>query len=137
MRTWIFNRIRNLSGIPNAFGVGNDMRVISSGAADNPDSPFMIVSMGVEAPPLGATAEMRVQSIPFTVWVHDVPGSMLQIDEAAVALKNGLPTEDGVVAGGMSVYNVKWEDTGQDAYDDHYHTNTRPVRFSMMTRRAG
>lgn len=136
MRTWVYNRIRGLSGIPAAFG--SPPRVLSSGNDDtNPVKPFLLVSFGVEQPPLGSVAEMRVQRIPFTVYPHDIPGSMLNIDDAAVALKNGLPMNSGVVVGGMSVYNLEWEETGEDGYDDHFSTNTRPVRFWMMTRRAG
>ena len=135
MRTWIYNRIKGLAGIPTAFGVGNAMRLISSGAADDPKAPFMIVSMGVESEFPGATAEMRLARIPFTVWVHDTPGSMLQIDEACVALKNGLPVPNGAVVGGMSVYECRWIETGQDVFDDHFKTNTRPVRFTLVTRR--
>lgn len=137
MRTWVYNRIKAASGIPAAFGTGAAMRVISSGASENPAKPFLIVQFQVEEPPFGAIAEERTQQVPFTVWVHDEPGSMVRIDDACVALKNGLPMDGGVVVGGMSVYRVKWEATGEDAYDDHYGTNTRPVRFSMMTRRAG
>lgn len=137
MRTWIYNRIKALTGIPKQFGEGDDMRLFQSGSADQPEKPFMIVQMGFEMPPFGTTPAMRAQEVPFTVWVHDVPGSMLHIDDACVALKNGLPTEDGVVVGGLSIYNLRWQSTGEDAYDDHYGTNARPVRFSAMTRRAG
>jgi hypothetical protein len=137
MRAWVFNRIKALGTIPAAYGTGAGMRVISSGSGlENPAKPFLLVSFGVEGKPLGATPEMRVQQVPFTVWVHDAPGSMLVIDDAAVALKNGLPTEDGLVVGNMSVYNLRWEETGEDVFDDFFHTNTRPVRFSMMTRKA-
>jgi hypothetical protein len=136
MRTWIYNRIKAIAAMPAAFGVGSAMRVISSGSNSTPAKPFLIVQFGVEDSPLGSVAEERTQEIRFTVWVHDAPGSMLAIDDACVALKNGLPTEDGAVVGGMSVYRLKWEATGEDVYDDHYATNTRPVRFSMMTRRA-
>lgn len=132
MRTWIYNRVNDMPGLPSHFDTAP---VISSGAADNPTAPFLLVSMAVEQPPLGSTAEMRVQSIPFTVWVHDKPGSMVAIDAATVAVKNDLPTEDGFMIGGLSVYRVKWEETGQDSYDDHFGTNCRPVRFSAMTRR--
>lgn len=135
MRAWVYNRIKNLS-LPSAFGVGASMRVISSGSAEQPQKPFLVVQMGTEVPPLGSTPEERTQMIPFTVWVHDEPGSMVAVDDASVALKNGLPTEDGAVVGGMSLYRLKWEDTGEDAYDDHFGTNCRPVRFSMMTRRS-
>lgn len=132
MRTWLYNRIRAIATLPT--GVAD--RIISSGSADTPQQhPFLILSMGVEQSALGMPASMRAQQIPFTVWVHDKPGSMLVIDDIAVALKNNLPTADGAVVGGMSVYEVRWTDTGEDTYDDHFKTNTRPVRFSMMTRR--
>lgn len=132
MRTWLYNRIRALAGFPG----GMVDRVISSGAAENPVKPFMVLTMGLEDNPLvGTTPEMRVQNIPFTVWVHDTPGSMLNIDEACRILKEGMPLENGAVVGNMSIYRIKWEGTGEDAYDDHFLTNTRPVRFSMVTHR--
>lgn len=137
MRTWIYNRIKAIVGIPTSFGVGSAMRVISSGSADQPVKPFLLVQFGVEQPPLGASAEERTQAVPFTVWVHDKPGSMVNIDDAARALKNGIPIAVGVVIGGLSIYEVRWVETGEDTYDDHFMTNTRPVRFSAMTRSAG
>lgn len=131
MRTWLYNRIRAVPGLP----AGMADRVISSGSASNPKTPFIILQMGTEQPPFGLPASARAQSIPFTVWVHDLPGSMLNIDNVSVLLKDHIPTEDGQLVGGMSVYEVRWEATGEDAYDDHFGTNTRPIRFSMMTRR--
>lgn len=131
MRTWVYNRIKAIAGLP----AGIADRIISSGASSNPASPFMVVQMGTEDAPLGSVPEERTQQVPFTVWVHDKPGSMVQIDDVCVLLKNNLPTEDGIKIGNMSLYRLKWESTGEDAYDDHFGTNTRPVRFSMMTRR--
>lgn len=135
MRTWVYNRIKGLS-LPSAFGT--PPRIISAGTVEtSPTKPFLLLSFGVEQPPLGAVAEMRVQNIPFTVWCHDLPGTFLDIDDATYVLKAQLPMVDGVRVGNMSVYNVKWEETGEDAFDDFFKTNTRPIRFSMMTRRAG
>lgn len=131
----MYNRIRALT-FPAAFGA--PPRIISSGSdLDNPLKPFMILQMDIEEKPLGATAEMSVSRLPFTVWVHDEPGSMVAIDDAAFALKHNLPTLDGAVVGNMSHYGIEWEDIGQDAFDDHFKTNTRPVRFVMRTHRAG
>jgi hypothetical protein len=132
MRAWIYNRI---SGLPNrpASWVGKDIK--SSAAADQPVAPFIIISMGLESTPLAMPAESRTQEIPFTAWVHDNGASMLRIDEACVWLKNELPFEDGLKVGNMSIFRLKWELTGEDAFDDHFKTNVRPVRFSMMTRR--
>lgn len=133
MRVWIYNRIKSL-----ALPAGMGDRVLSSGSdQDNPIKPFLIVSMGIEQKPLGTTAEMRVVRLPFTVWVHDEPGSMLHIDDGARVLETGLPTPDGQRVGNASFYNIEWEETGADAFDDHFGTNTRPVRFVMVMRRAG
>lgn len=135
MRTWLFNRIRGITSIPAAFGSGDTLRLFASGAADNPEKPFMVVTMGIERPPLELPRSARAQAVPFIVYVHDAPGSMLNIDDCAVALKNNLPTEDAAKVGNMSLYSLWWEETGQDGSDDHYGTVVRPVRFSMMTRR--
>lgn len=110
-------------------------RVITSGNANNPTSPFIIVQMGVEQTPLGMPAESRTQEIPVNIWVHDKPGSMVAIDEACVALKDNMPYHDGIKVGGLSILDFWWEDTGEDAYDDHYGTSTRRVTFRAMTRR--
>lgn len=135
MRTWLYNRIKGLGDMPDAFGVGSSMRVFSSGSADQPHKPFLLVVMMVEQSFPDMPREAGVQNIPFRVEVHDDPGSMLDIDDAALVLKNGLPTPAGVVVGGMSVYEVRWLEIGEDGYDDHYATNVRPVRFNMVTRR--
>ena len=129
MRTWLYNKIKAIPAVIDKVGT----RVISSGSADNPTAPFIVVSMGTEQPALGMPASSRTQTIPVTVWVHDRPGSMLAIDEVAVALKNALPVPDGAVVGSMTVYECRWTDTGEDAFDDHYSTNCRPVRFTLTT----
>lgn len=131
MRVHIYNRVKNIASLPAAFKED----VVSSGAADNPEAPFLIVSMGVERSPFGLPSYVGAQEVPFTIWVHDKPGSMVAIDDAAVALKVGLPTRDGFMLGGLSVYEIKWVETGDDSYDDHFGTNCRPVRFLAMTRR--
>lgn len=131
MRTWLYNRIKAIDALPQGF----KDRLISSGDADNPSAPFAIVQMGVEQPVLGMPTSAGAMTIPFTVWLHDEPGSMLSIDDGAVALKDGLPVPNGAVVGGLSLYEVKWVGTGEDAFDDHYGTNTRPVRFEMTARR--
>jgi hypothetical protein len=131
MRSWIYNRIKAIAGMPG----GMVDRVISTGSNATPDAPFLIVAMGTESSVLGMPAEAGVAEVPFTVWVHDAPGSMLNIDAAAHLLKDNLPGVTPAVVGGVSVYECRWNDTGEDAYDDHYHTNTRPVRFRLVIRK--
>lgn len=130
MRTWLVNRVKG-TDLP---GTMAD-RVITSGNANNPVPPFIIVQMGNEQTPLGMPAESRTQEIPVDIWVHDKPGSMVAIDDACVALKNSIPIHTGLVVGGLSILDLWWEDTSADAYDDHYATSTRRVSFRAMTRR--
>ena len=133
MRTWLFNRLTNMSEIPAEFRQTG--KIISSGAADAPLAPFLIVSLNVEQPWLGLPRLVGAGTIPFTVWAHDTPGSMLRIDDACIALKHYLPTDDGFMIGQMSVMQLRWDETGEDSYDDHFKTNCRPVRFAMVIRR--
>lgn len=129
MRAWIVNRIKALP-LPGTMAT----RVYTN--ITSPTKPFILVTMGIESTVLGMPVEARVQTIPFTVWIHDVPGSYVNIDDSALVLKNQLPTEQNFVIGGLSVYRIAWEETGQDAFDDHFGTNTRPVRFTAMTKHA-
>jgi len=130
MRAWIVNRVKAIT-LPGTMA----QRVITSGNANNPTAPFIVVSMGSEITPLGMPAESRTQEIPVDIWVHDKPGSMTAIDEACVALKDNMPEHNGLVIGGLSLLDFWWEETSADAYDDHYGTNTRRVSFRAMTRR--
>lgn len=131
MRTWLWNLLHNAGWLIADWKA--DGKLISSGSADQPEPPFMLLGMQVEQPFPGMPASAKTGEIPFTVWVHDTPGSMLRIDEACIALQNNLPTEDGFMIGNMSVLRVKWTETGQDSFDDHFKTNCRPVRFAMVT----
>lgn len=131
MRTWVYNIIRAL-----ALPGGMADRVISSGASGSPIKPFIIVSMGMEEPILGLSRSTRTQTIPFDVWIHDAPGSMVQnIDAAAVLIKDALPAASPAVVGGMSILDCRWEETSNDLYDDHFGTNTRRVSFRLFTSR--
>lgn len=131
MRAWIYNRVKACAGLDAEYA-GN---VISSGSGDNPQGRFLLIAMNPEQPALGLPAAAQAQGIPFTVYVYaGTDGDMVSVDNACIALKNGIPTEDGVVVGNMSVYQVKWEESGEDGYDDHFNRNVRPVRFSMMTK---
>jgi hypothetical protein len=133
MRTWLYNRITAIDALDAEYKAAG--KVIASGAADSPQAPFLVAAMNVEQPFLGMPPSMRANQIPFTIWVHDTPGSMLRIDAACIALKNNIPTQDAFMVGSMSVFEIRWSETGEDAYDDHFKTNCRPVRFSMVTRR--
>lgn len=129
MRAWIVNRVKGMS-LPSTFG--SPPRVYSD--VESPARPFILVRMGVESSVLGMPAEARVQTVPFAIQIHTAPGSYVPIDEVAVQIKNELATEVGFKIGNLSVFRIKWEDIGQDGFDDHFATNVRPVRFTAMTR---
>jgi hypothetical protein len=109
-------------------------RVISSGSADNPIKPFIVLQMDPERPPLGMPRKAKVQEIHIIVWAHDTPGSMAKIDDICRLVKDNLPAE-GMMVGNLSIFELWWDETGSDAFDDHYNTNCRPVMFTAMTRR--
>jgi hypothetical protein len=129
MRVWIYNRVKALPTVAEKIGE----RIISSGSGDNPEPPFIVINMGVEQAVPGMPPSSKTSQVPFNVQVHDAPGSMLDIDEVALAVKNGVPTLDSLKIGGLSVMEIKWTDTGQDGFDDHWGTNFRPVRFIATT----
>lgn len=128
MRIWVYNRVKAITDL-------DDAHVLSSGSGlSAPSGVFAVVSMGVETAFPGMPSERKPSIIPFTIWLHaGLDASMLDIDDPALALKNELATEVGFMVGGLSVMRVKWEEIGQDAFDDHWGTNCRPVRFSMTT----
>ncbi len=134
MRAWVVNRIKAMTTLPAGF----KDRVLAPGAVENPLKPFTLINMNSEQPVFGLPAEARAQSVPFTVWLHDEPGSMVDIDNASIIIKDALPAkieEEGFKIGNLSVYEVRWTGTGDDGYDDHFGTTCRPVRFVAMTRR--
>jgi hypothetical protein len=129
MRLWLYNRIKAIAGM--AAVVGD--RIIASGAAENPGAPFLVVQMDPERRPLGLTRKARVQEVHIVVWVHDKPGSMVNIDKGCQLLKDNLPVE-GIKVGNLSIFELWWDETGGDAFDDHFNTNCRAVMFTAMTR---
>jgi hypothetical protein len=131
MRSWLYNRIKAISLVADKVGD----RVISSGSADNPETPFIVITMGVEDRPLEMPSTSKTQRIPFTASIHDTPGSMLPVDDLAIALKDGVPVSASLMIGNMSLISLEWTSTGQDGYDDHWGTNFRPVRFLAVTSR--
>lgn len=130
MRQWLYNRILAITGMSALIGD----RILSSGAAGNPVKPFIVLQMDPERTPLGMTRKARVQEVHIIVWAHDLPGSMAKVDEVCRLAKDNLPAE-GIKIGNLSLYELWWDETGADAFDDHYGTNCRPVMFTAMTRR--
>lgn len=130
MRAWIVNRLKGLVDLQPI--VGSRVYTDVAEAAE----PFIVVRMGVEIAEARLPAEARAQLVPFNVWVHDKPGSYVRIDDIVQIIKRDLPTEDGFMIGNFSVFRIKWEDTGNDGFDDHFGTNARRMGFTAMTRRA-
>lgn len=128
MRTWLYNRI-----LPTLAGTGFEDRLFSSGNADERIPPFAVLAMMVEQPFLGMPPGARATNVPFAVNLHTQAGeSMVDVDAAAFAVRDGIVTEDAVKVGNISVMNLRWTDIGQDGYDDHWKTDFRPVRFNLV-----
>lgn len=129
MRTWAWNIVRGMEGLP----AGMEGRVYSSGSADNPVSPFIIVAMGVEIPVLGMPRNSKTAQVPIDVWCHDRAGSMVNIDNACITLKNNLPSLAPVRIGGLFILEIAWEEIGPDQQDDGFQTMTRRCSFRATT----
>jgi hypothetical protein len=129
MRTWLYNRV--LAALASTQYAD---KLFQSGNVDERVAPFAVLVMMVEQPFLGMpVTDRKVGNVPFAVNLHVPSGeSMLDVDDAAQALKSTIVTEDSVVVGGVTVMNLRWTDIGQDGYDDHWGTDFRPVRFNMV-----
>lgn len=131
MRTWVWNVAKATPGLPAGI---TESKIMSSGSADNPVAPFVLISMGVEQQVLGMPASAKTSEVPFDLWVHDRPGSMVNnIDKACFAFKDYLPTLVGVRVGNLVVLEIRWEEIGPDQKDDHFGTMTRRCSFRAFT----
>jgi hypothetical protein len=128
MRSWLYNRV-----LPTLVGTEFAGRLFQSGNADDRIAPFAVLRMMVEQPFLGMPPSTKSGNVPFAVNLHTPAGeSMVDVDAAAFAVRDGIATEDSVVVGNLTVLNLRWTDIGEDAYDDHWGTDYRPVRFNMV-----
>ena len=134
MRSWIYNLIVNMANL----GSIKD-RVVSSAATEEQmkalAKPFMIISMGADDLPVDSTTDDGTFNQMVDVYVHDAPGSWNKIDDACVVLKRELPQAAPAVVGGLSVYQLKYLETSNDATDDMLGTNFRRVTFQGTCRR--
>lgn len=132
MRSWLYNRIK-----PALVGTAWEDRLFSSGNVDERVPPFAVLRMMVEQPFLGMpVTDKKTGNVPFAVNIHVAAGeSMVDVDDAAQAVKAAIATESAVVVGNITVMNVRWTDTGEDGYDDHWATDFRPVRFNAVIAR--
>lgn len=136
MRKWVWEAVK---GVPDL--TVPEARIMSSGAAgemgDAPDKPFIIIRFGTEQPVLGMPASANTIEVPFDVWVHDSPGSMVtNIDQNLALLRYVLPTlAPAQSASGVRILDLRWESDSNDLYDDGYKTNTRYGSYRVTGRR--
>lgn len=129
MRKWIYESVLSTPDRASVFGT----RVHTTGAGEGddpgeaPDKPFIIIRLGMKN---STQPQTRVKQQRAQVWIHWEPGSMIGIDDFAVALEKHIPTlAPAKPASGEVVMDAVWEDTSGDGYDDHYLTSTRYVTF--------
>lgn len=108
-------------------------RLFSAGAAgmknpgDSPSRPFAVVRFQPDNP--GLVPKLPASQQRFSIWIHDEPGSMDNIEDAVAALRDGLPSALPGLLEGTRVMECVWEGTSADGYDDHFGTTTVYVDF--------
>jgi hypothetical protein len=105
-------------------------RIVSSGAADELPKPFMVIRAGIETRPMGG-----VWQLPFTIHMHDDPGSYVLIDSVLAIVHNKIITAAPAAWNGSWVMAVRDDGVSEDLYDDHYGTATRNASYTMTARR--
>lgn len=135
LRKWAYAQVTGLTGF-----VIPDSRVYSSGAVgaeipgDSPTRPFAVIRFATEA--AGLLPSYPIHQRRFSVWVHDEPGTMENIDAAAKQLKEDLPATVPVLFEGDRIMECLWEGTSEDFYDDHFGTNVVRVDFNATYKPA-
>jgi hypothetical protein len=126
MRKWVYESV---VACDKPEGWGN--RVFSSGSVDQPDGdspqrPFIVIRLSTAATPLAGT---QIKQQNFQVWMHRVPGSMLNVDELALNMERHMEAAAPAQVTGFNIMECSWQFTSEDQYDDHFKTSTRFAAF--------
>jgi hypothetical protein len=135
IRKWFHGKASVVAGL----GIPAD-RVFAAGAVgaaipgDSPTRPFAVIRYGPRNP--GVQPNFPVKQQVASVWVHDEPGTMKNIDAAVEALEVGLKNVAPVAFEGMKVMECRWIGNSEDFYDDHFQTNVVNVEFQLTWKPA-
>ena len=99
-------------------------RIFTSGGTgqlkplDSPTRPFSVIRNVLDNPGLGP--QFPTSQLRFSVWLHDVPGSMKKINNAGRALKYGLPLLAETWDENLEVFvlECRYENFSGDLHDD-------------------
>lgn len=107
-------------------------RVFSSGAADSPAKPFIVVRSLATLKPM---RESVVEQGGWQINIHDEPSSYTGIDDIQDAINVIMDSVEPQWYQGrwlMDLVNNGWS---EDLFDDHYQTATRYGTFGWTARR--
>lgn len=124
MRTWVYDK---LTTTPAITALVDPLRVIAGSALRKaPDTkPFITYRMHPQQPRLRRLAG-RSQYL--QVWVHDVPGDFMRIDEIIEAVVQALNVE----VNGGGILECKWIESSADLPEDpDLGTIARFARFQI------
>ena len=123
-RAWVYDRLRTSTPVTNIVGD----RIYSAGELEATPKlkPFMVLRFDTETPEI---EEASFQDV--TVWVHNEPGSYVDIDAALAAIRQTL---EGPVAAPDGVY-ATWLGDSPDLADDARQTLVRNSAFRLAGRR--
>jgi hypothetical protein len=101
----------------------------SSELQEVPIKPYLMYKMFVTAPEMMGDDLSKVLTQGFQVFVHDVPGDFLRIDDIIQVLRNLFTNASDKAAG---VVSVRWVDVSEDFRDSDMGTNTKFIRFRVL-----
>ncbi|PYS90478.1 MAG: hypothetical protein DMF62_04765 [Acidobacteria bacterium] len=126
IRSWIYGKMTGHA--PLTAYVGSRIYE-SSRLQEVPTKPYIMYKMFVIQPEMMGDDVPKVYTQSFQVFVHDVVGDFLRIDEIIGVLKN-LFLNASDKAEGVEI--TRWIDSSEDFKDPDMGTNTRFIRFRVL-----
>jgi hypothetical protein len=126
IRSWIYGKMAGYAPLTTLVGT----RIYeSSKMQEVPTKPYLMYKMFATAPEMMGDDLSKVITQGFQVFVHDVPGDFLRIDDIIQLLRFLFTNASDKVAG---VISVRWIDVSEDFKDSDMGTNTRFIRFRVL-----
>jgi len=126
IRSWIYGKMVGYA--PLTAHVGS--RIYESSVLQEvPTKPYIMYKMFVVQPEMMGDDLSKVFTQSFQVFVHDVPGDYLRLDDIIQILRNLFTNASDKLAG---VVSVRWIDASEDFKDPDMGTVTRFIRFRVL-----
>lgn len=149
MRGWLVDRIKLDDPITSKLDPdgGNPVvgrsKVISAGSAGFPggaelQAPFIVVRAMPTQPALAGLGAVKIDIMPYLVWVHDQQGSFEDvIGSVLFRLRTVLHVDLPIrMQSGEVLMESRWEGDSNDLFDDTFSTATRYSQWRLTAKRA-